>query len=101
MYTDQLENIYNRLSAVYEPTIKTTLFYKPFFHLSKDTFYNLVWKKDREPPKGCHTPSAKYIRENIAYAYLDPELWDLLQDAEVRSEFREAIINHYLVNSKK
>lgn len=101
MYAEQLENVYKRLSATYEPTIKAALFYKPFFHLSKDSFYTLVWKKSKEPLKGCHTPSAKYIRENIAYAYLDPELWDLLQDAEVRSEFREAIINHYLVNSKK
>ena len=47
------------------------------------------------------TPSEKYINEHIDYAYLDPELWDLLQDPLVRDEFRKAIINHYLKEEKE
>ena len=41
-------------------------------------------------------PSAKFIRDNIEYAYLDNTLWDLLQDVETREYFKERIINAYL-----
>lgn len=105
----ELDKIYKRLSTTAHDSegnaigekVTVTPLNMPFFHLNAEDYYHLKWKTDVEHPKQAQSPSAKYIRENIAYAYLDPELWDLLQDAEVRSEFREAIINHYLVNSKK
>lgn len=96
MYAKQLENSYLGFCNQYEPNVRYTLFFKPFYHLSRESFYSLVWKDKKEPVKNCHTPSAKYLRENLDYAYLDPELWDLLQNPQVRSEFRELIINHYL-----
>ena len=42
------------------------------------------------------TATVKYLTENLNYAYLDQELWDLLQDYNVREEFRELIINFFI-----
>lgn len=65
----------------------------PFYFLISDNFYHLKWK---DVPIKTKAPSAKFIREHIEYAYLDNALWDLLQEPNVRQEYRELIINHYL-----
>lgn len=67
----------------------------PFYFLTSDSFYHLKWK---EIPIKTKAPSAKFIRDHIEYAYLDNALWDLLQKPEVRIEYRDLIINHYLTN---
>ena len=51
--------------------------------------------------KSLRTPSAKLIRENVKYAYLDNALWDLLQEQEMRDYFRKIIIEHYLKDDTK
>ena len=43
-----------------------------------------------------HTPSAKLIRENIEYAFLDNALYDLLQERQMREYFQTLIINNFL-----
>lgn len=101
MYDEKLEGIYKKMCNQYEPNIKAALFYKPFYHSSRESFYTLVWQDGKMPMKGCHTPSAKFLRENVSYACLDPELWDLLQDPQTRDEFRKAIISHYLKPDKE
>ena len=96
-YEDYLEEIYKELCDTYEPNRKMAPFFKPFYHSSREVYYDIIWKVGASFDfKKTHTPSAKYIRENIDYAYLDDGLWELLQDASVREEFRAAIINHYL-----
>ena len=67
----------------------------PFYFLTSDDFYHLQWKRT---PIKTKAPSAKFIRDNIEYAYLDNALWDLLQDPDVRKEYRDIIINYYLTN---
>jgi len=62
----------------------------PYYYLESDEFYHL--QKD----KGVRSPSAKFLREHVEYAYLDESLWDLLQDSAVRDEYREAIINYFI-----
>ena len=59
-------------------------FIVPYYHLCSSEFYHLCWIKECRPPIKGHTPSAKYLRENLLYAKLDDELWDLLQEAENR-----------------
>ena len=59
-------------------------------------FYHLIWRQGLEPPVKTVTPSAKYLRENLLYAKLDDELWDLLQDAENREYLKRSIIERYL-----
>lgn len=65
----------------------------PFYFLTSDGFYHLQWKGN---PIKTKSPSAKFIREHIDYAYLDNALWDLLQDVEIRQEYKELIEKYYL-----
>lgn len=87
-YDDKLISTYNRIFKCYSETI--TLVQYPFYYMRNDEFYSIKGKTDKK------TPSGKYIRENIEYAYLDDGLWELLQDKAVRKEFRELIVNYYL-----
>lgn len=104
-----MEDIYRKVSSktynsncdIIRANAKVTPFNMPFFHLNAEEYYHIKWKTKNEKPCQAQSPSSKYLRENIDYAYLDPELWDLLQDPLVRDEFRKAIINHYLKEDKE
>lgn len=85
-----LEQEYNCISESFQ---KTTPFQYPFYFLESEGFYHLSWKNGRIK---THTPSARMLRENIEYAYLDNALWDLLQEKETRDYLKETIINFYL-----
>ena len=71
-------------------------FIVPYYHLCSSEFYHLCWIGESRPPIKGHTPSAKYLRENLLYAKLDDELWELLQDAENREYLKRCIIDRYL-----
>ena len=71
---------------------KTPLKY-PFYHLEGDGFWHLKWKG--EQPTKRISPSAKFLRENIDYAYFDNALWDLLQDEVSRKGYVEAITKYF------
>lgn len=101
VYGDSIEFIYRELCAYYEPNKKAAPFYKPFFHSASESYYYIKWKDGKMPEHKWHTPSPKFLRENIDYAYLDDGLWELLQDQSIRNEFRELIINYYLKTENK
>lgn len=65
----------------------------PLYFMENELFYHLKWRSGKIK---THTPSAKLVRENVEYAYLDNELWELLQDEGIRSEFRSVIEDYYL-----
>ena len=92
----KLAETYEIVSKLYEPQKAITPLFKPFFHLNREPFYYLKWKASVKIPKQATTPSAKFLRENVEYACLDDDLWELLQDSEVRNEFRDAIIQHFI-----
>ena len=81
---------------ILQPDKKPAMFYKPFFHSKSEQYYTIKWKSGVAINKASHTPSAKYLRENVEFAALDDELWNLLQDAEIRNELRESIVNRFL-----
>ncbi len=81
------ENLLGRIQA--EPT---PLRY-PFFFMRSDGFWKLEWKPDT--PALPTSPSDKFIRNNLVCASFDQALWDLLQDAEVRALYRDAVCNYY------
>ena len=72
---------------------KTPLKY-PFYHMEGDGFWHLKW--NGEQPTKRISPSAKFLRENIDYAYFDNALWDLLQEEATRQFFEKQIINYFL-----
>lgn len=92
----KLLETYNSISKKYEPEKVVTPLLKPFFHLNREPYYYLKWKSAAKIPKQSTTPSAKFLRENVEYACLDDDLWDLLQDPETRNELRDAIIDYFI-----
>lgn len=90
-FNEKLSNSYNETYKKYNQPI--TPLHKPFYHLSSDGFWHIKWKENAIEK---NIPSAKFIRENIEYAYLDNALWDLLQIEDVREEYKNTIINFYL-----
>ena len=93
---EELRDKYYGLYAEYEPTMKPSPFVLPFFHLSNESYYNIKWTgKPFVPSPHAHSPSEKYIRENVAFAYLENSLWDILKEPEARSRIREQILQFY------
>ncbi len=89
---DGLHRYYNEIGHV--------PFIVPYYHLCSSEFYHLCWINENRPPIKGHTPSAKYLRENLLYAKLDDELWDLLQEAENREYLKRCIIDRYLTKQE-
>lgn len=92
---ESMKNEYVKLQSHYSAT---TPYQYPLYFLENESFYHLKWNENRV---FTHTPSAKLIRENVKYAYLDNALWDLLQEQEMRDYFRKIIIEHYLKDDTK
>lgn len=86
----EIIDYYKRNTEIYN--IKTPMQY-PYYFMGSESFWHLKWKDDYIKTK---SPSAKFIRDNIEYAYFDNALWDLLQDPEVRQQLREALVSHFL-----
>ena len=91
LYCEQLITRYNKIFQEYRSTVTPSVY--PYYYLGSEEFYFIKGAKART------TPSAKFLRENVEYAALDDELWSLLQDTQIRNEFKEAIIKHYIKQS--
>jgi len=68
---------------------------KPLYHLHTEDFYSLVWDNGFKQNIKI-SPTAKYLREHLAYAKLDDDLWALLQEQKNRDYLKQVIINRYL-----
>lgn len=95
-YDDMLKSSYTKTCKLYEPDIKIAPFFKPYFHLAREEFYNIKWKEGVLPEHKWHTPSGKFLREHVVYSFLDENLWSLLQNAQYRQYTKNNIVNHYL-----
>ena len=84
------EYIYYRNSAIYHNNTKIIL---PFYHLDTSEYYSIKWRQKYNG--GGHTPSTRFMLDNVEYAYLDNALWDLLQDKETRKTIREEIVRFF------
>ena len=67
----------------------------PFWHLATDGFWTLQYRID--PPNGT-SPSKRWLKENVEYAYFDEALWILLQNKVWRTKLRDYIIEHKLTD---
>ena len=95
-YDDFLEALYLDSCHLYEPELKVAPFYRPFYHSNREEYYNILWKGGSVPAHTWHTPSAKFLREHVEYAFLDNKLWSLLQDSEIREALKQSVIKRYL-----
>lgn len=74
---------------------KPTPIWKPFFYMSSESFYELIWKTT-PPDNAIKYPSGKTLKDYLGYATLDEELWELLQDEGNREYLRKCIIETFL-----
>lgn len=82
--------------SLYRANTNVTPYNLPFFHLNAESYYHIKWKDGVVPPKQAQSPSNKYLKENIDYAYLNDDLWNLLQSYEVRESFKNALIAKFI-----
>lgn len=89
LFTNELCEIYCSIFRIYSSERITPAVY-PYYYLNSEEFYYVKGNTNKK------TPSANFVREQVEFAALDDELWDLLQDPAVRNDYREAIINKFL-----
>ena len=89
-----LEDRYSKLYEQYDRTGKTTRIDYPFYFMHNDGFWNIKWIG--EPKEHENSPWRKFMREHVEYAYLDEDLWYLLQSADCRHRLMEFIIKEKL-----
>lgn len=89
VYNEELLKRYKEIWHHYLSGQNVTPMWKPFFYLTSEGFWHLKWKG-----KELHTksPSNKFIRDNIEYAYLDEDLWELLQNEKERETLKNQLI---------
>ena len=96
-YTPQLLEPFRSFFQVVKQAGDASHPYFPFFHLHGDKF----WHLEPLPGRGEVLTSMKTVRgpsditETIAYAYLDDELFSLMQCAEKRAMLRKALIDEW------
>lgn len=96
LYDDCLKECYEQYYLKFEPEMNITPFNKPFFYLQSDGYWHIEWENESH----IKSPTAKYLRENVKYATLDNDLWELLQNPKSRNVLREAIIRYFMQKIK-
>ena len=94
LYLMEIKPQYSSTYKQLQPEKTETPIHKPYFHLSSEPFYHLNWTN--KTSHNISSISAKFVRDNIEYAYFDNALWDLLQEPAVRQQLREALVTHFL-----
>lgn len=94
-FDENIDDDYKMLCNSLEPKKKAAPIYKPFYHSAREEYYNLKWKNGNLPTHKWHTPSAKFLREHLDFAFLDESLWQILQDRDARNAIKDLIINNY------
>jgi len=94
----QLIDLYNNNFKIYQPNIKQTLFYIPFFHLKSEGFWFLKLNGGYFFPN--YTPSLKWQKEAIQYAYFSDSLYRLINNSSDREKFKDAIVHRYFKINK-
>ena len=96
--TEWLESRYVMLMQQYMKSSqfdKPTDISNPFWHLQSDGFWHL---KLAERPQEAVTPSKRWLKENVSYAYFDEDLWLLLKHEVWRTKLRDYIVEHKLTD---
>ena len=99
--TEWLEERYLKLMRKYTNSSQfsnVTGVENPFWHLATDGFWSLQYRI--EPPNG-NSPSKRWLKDNVEFAYLDESLWILLQNKAWRMKLREYIVEHKLSNDHR
>lgn len=100
--TDKLKTIFEALWLNYVPKESQYAIapWTPFWHLKNEPFWHFKPKEAGFDIDSLATPgqtaSIGVIKDNIDYAYLDNELYSLLQDEEFRAILKRQLMDMYL-----
>lgn len=84
-------------SDLHQPSINL-----PFYHLKGDKFWHLQSKIGLDSvAQSLKSPSLKALQEIISYAYLDSELFILIQDSKSRSELTNTLVSIWFLDKKQ
>ncbi|BCL36400.1 HNH endonuclease [Nostoc sp. MS1] len=64
----------------------------PFFHLQSDGFWYLIFKPEF---KGLQPKTTNKLKEAVAYAYLDDELFNFFQDEYSKQELVDSLVTTF------
>lgn len=69
----------------------------PFYHLKSEEFWRLKLKPERQfrLTAANSIASLKQLQEDVNFAQLDINLWDLVMNAAARNRLREALLGQY------
>lgn len=98
MLTEWLESRYVILMQQYMKSSqfdKPTDISNPFWHLQSDGFWHLQCIEEAQ--EGV-TPSKRWLKEKVSFAYFDDDLWVLLQNKVWRQKLRDYIVEHKLTD---
>lgn len=91
-------NLWSHLEPLRKPDIGL-----PFYHLVSDSFWHYQPKPGFESLIAAkvkiRTPNI--IRQTLEYAYLDDELWEILQNPQERSILTNVLINSWFTNKSQ
>lgn len=96
--TEWLEERYVTLMQQYMKSSqfnKPTDISNPFWHLQSDGFWHLQYC---EKPQEGVTPTKRWLKEKVSNAYIDDDLWMLLQNDVWRTKLRDYIVEHKLTD---
>lgn len=91
---DELEGIYTALFRQHFVEARQdslTPLANPFYYLQSDAFWHLSWLP--HATTRSDGPSAAWVRRNCDHAYLDSELWLLLQQRDYRQRLAAYILD--------
>ncbi|MEQ8523930.1 HNH endonuclease [Gracilimonas sp.] len=74
-------------------TDRTTTVALPFFHMNSEPFWNLKYKSGEKP--FTYSPSWGAVKERIAYAEINEDLFNLVVNAEERNKIRNKLFETY------
>ncbi|MFC2650647.1 hypothetical protein [Alloprevotella tannerae] len=94
--SDILKETYQNKAISFKRYNPITPFYKPFFILIVNLIIKSNGKQITSQKVQASPPSAKFLRENVEYASLDDDLWQLLQEEDARNEIKEDIISYFI-----
>jgi|SRR5579883_815671 len=90
---------FGRLWSHLEPVRKPDIGL-PFFHLTSDRFWHYQMKPGFELliANKVKLRTVSTIRQTVEYAYLDEELWEILQNPQSRSVLTQVLINSWFTD---
>ena len=103
--SDDLVRVFRRYFEVVRQEDDQPSIQNPFYFLSGDGFWQLVPLPGQSPMylRGSvsRAPSVAELRQRVAYARLDEELWILLHDPLSRHQLREALVARYFPETRE